>query len=75
VVYGYFRVSTRIGASPAQNNHRWERVKLPVNTQLGTYCNVVTPDNDPNWQIRVQVQFMFLNNNQAGFSDQCWRIS
>ena len=33
--------------------------KLPVNTQLSAYYNVVTPDNGPNWQIRAQVQFMF----------------
>jgi hypothetical protein len=33
--------------------------KLPVNTQLGAYYNVVTPDNGPNWQIRTQVQLMF----------------
>jgi hypothetical protein len=33
--------------------------KLPVNTQLGAYYNVVTPNNGPNWQIRTQVQLMF----------------
>ena len=33
--------------------------KLPVNTQLGAYYNVVKPDYGPNWQIRAQVQFMF----------------
>ena len=33
--------------------------KLPVNTSLQAYYNVVTPDNGPNWQIRAQVQFMF----------------
>ena len=33
--------------------------RLPVNTQLSAYYNVVTPDNGPNWQIRAQVQFMF----------------
>jgi hypothetical protein len=33
--------------------------KLPVNTQLSAYYNVVTPDNGANWQIRAQVQFMF----------------
>ncbi len=33
--------------------------KLPVNTQLSAYYNVVTPDFGPNWQIRAQVQFMF----------------
>ncbi|WP_288143603.1 neuromedin U [Accumulibacter sp.] len=33
--------------------------KLPVNTQLSAYYNVVTPDNGANWQIRAQIQFMF----------------
>lgn len=33
--------------------------KLPVNTQLGAYYNVVHPDDGANWQLRAQVQFMF----------------
>jgi hypothetical protein len=33
--------------------------KLPVNTQLGGYYNVVHPDNGANWQLRLQVQLMF----------------
>lgn len=33
--------------------------KLPVNTQLSGYYNVVRPDGGPNWQMRLQVQFMF----------------
>jgi hypothetical protein len=33
--------------------------KLPVNTQLSGYYNVVRPDGGPNWQLRLQVQFMF----------------
>jgi len=33
--------------------------KLPVNGQLGAYYNVVHPDTGPNWQLRLQVQFMF----------------
>jgi hypothetical protein len=33
--------------------------KLPVNTQLSAYYNVVRPDNAANWQIRFQVQLMF----------------
>jgi len=33
--------------------------KLPVNTQISAYYNVVRPDFGPNWQIRAQVQFMF----------------
>jgi hypothetical protein len=33
--------------------------KLPVNTQLSSYYNVVKPEYGPNWQIRAQVQLMF----------------
>jgi hypothetical protein len=33
--------------------------KLPVNSQLNAYYNVVTPDFGANWQIRVQMQFLF----------------
>jgi hypothetical protein len=33
--------------------------RLPVNTQLGAYWNVVAPDNGPDWQLRFQVQLMF----------------
>ena len=33
--------------------------KLPVNTQLAAYYNVVRPDYAPNWLLRVQVQLMF----------------
>jgi hypothetical protein len=33
--------------------------KLPVNTQIGAYYNVVRPDFANNWQIRAQVQFLF----------------
>jgi hypothetical protein len=33
--------------------------KLPVNTQIGAYYNVVRPDFSNNWQVRAQVQFMF----------------
>jgi len=33
--------------------------KLPVNTQIGAYYNVVRPDFGANWQIRAQVQLMF----------------
>jgi hypothetical protein len=33
--------------------------KLPVNTQLGAYYNVIKPDNGANWQLRAQVQFLF----------------
>jgi len=33
--------------------------KLPVNTSLAGYYNVVRPDDGPNRQIRFQVQLMF----------------
>ncbi len=33
--------------------------RLPVNTQLSAYYNVVAPDDGANWQIRAQIQFMF----------------
>jgi len=33
--------------------------KLPVNAQIGGYYNVVRPDDGANWQLRLQVQFMF----------------
>ena len=33
--------------------------KLPVNTNIGAYYNVARPDFAANWQVRVQVQFMF----------------
>jgi hypothetical protein len=33
--------------------------RLPVNTQVSGYYNVVRPDFAANWQLRAQVQFMF----------------
>jgi hypothetical protein len=33
--------------------------KLPVNTQLSAYYNVVHPDYGANWQLRAQIQLMF----------------
>jgi hypothetical protein len=33
--------------------------KLPVNTQISAYYNVVKPDFGANWQLRAQVQLMF----------------
>lgn len=39
--------------------HIFHLGKLPVNTQVSAYYNVVRPDYGPNWQIRAQVQFMF----------------
>ncbi len=32
--------------------------KLPINTQVGAYANVVKPDFGPDWQLRVQMQFI-----------------
>ena len=39
--------------------HIFHLGKLPMNTQLSAYSNVVHPDNGPDWQLRVQVQFLF----------------
>lgn len=33
--------------------------KLPMNSQLSAYYNVVRPDQAADWQLRVQIQFMF----------------
>lgn len=33
--------------------------RLPVNTQVSAYHNVEKPEYGPDWQYRVQVQFMF----------------
>jgi hypothetical protein len=33
--------------------------KLPVNLQAGGYYNVVRPDNAAEWQLRIQIQFLF----------------
>jgi hypothetical protein len=33
--------------------------KLPVNTSLSGYYNVVRPDFAPNWSVRLQIQLMF----------------
>ena len=33
--------------------------RLPVNTQISGYYNVVTPDYGADWQLRAQVQLMF----------------
>ena len=43
--------------------------KLPVNTQLSAYYNVMAaPDNAANWQIRAQVQLMFpKKERRSGF--------
>jgi hypothetical protein len=34
-------------------------LRLPVNTQVGAYYNVVCPDNAAEWQLRIQIQFLF----------------
>ena len=39
--------------------HIFHLGKLPMNTQLSAYSNVVHPDNGPDWQLRVQMQFLF----------------
>jgi hypothetical protein len=33
--------------------------RLPVNTQISGYYNVVTPDDGADWQVRAQVQLIF----------------
>jgi len=33
--------------------------KLPVNTQISAYYNVVSPEYGADWQLRAQVQLMF----------------
>jgi len=33
--------------------------KLPINGQISAYKNIETPENGPDWQFRVQLQFMF----------------
>ena len=33
--------------------------KLPVNTQISPYYNVVSPEYGADWQLRAQVQLMF----------------
>jgi hypothetical protein len=33
--------------------------KLPINTQIGAYGNVAKPEFGPEWQLRLQIQFLF----------------
>jgi hypothetical protein len=33
--------------------------KLPLNLQLQAFYNIETPEYGPDWQLRVQVQFLF----------------
>ena len=37
----------------------WRIGKLPVNTQVQAFYNVKTPEFGPNWQLRLQLQFLF----------------
>jgi hypothetical protein len=39
--------------------HIFHLGRLPVNTQISGYYNVVTPDDGADWQLRAQVQLMF----------------
>jgi len=68
----YLTTSPIVTASwEAESNQRWtvplgggigkifHLGKLPVNTQVGAYYNVVHPDDGASWQLRVQVQLMF----------------
>jgi len=45
-----------IGGGVGSNFHLG---KLPVNTGIDAYYNVVRPEYGANWKIRAQVQFMF----------------
>ena len=58
------RVDARRSADGSRRHRRGASTifhlgKLPVNTQISAYYNVVRPDFGPNWQIRAQVQLMF----------------
>jgi hypothetical protein len=33
--------------------------KQPVNAQASAYYNIETPDNGAEWQLRLQLQFLF----------------
>ena len=35
------------------------KVGLPVNTQIQAFYNAETPEFGPDWQLRVQIQFLF----------------
>ena len=37
----------------------WRLGKLPVNTQIAAFYNAETPEFGPDWQLRVQIQFLF----------------
>jgi hypothetical protein len=40
--------------------------KLPVNVQSQVYYNVVKPDIGPDWQLRVQMQFLLPTSIFSG---------
>jgi hypothetical protein len=40
--------------------------KLPINTQLAAYGNVVKPEFGPEWQLRFQIQFLFPQTGVVG---------
>ena len=35
------------------------KVGLPINTQIVPFYNAISPDFGPDWQLRVQIQFLF----------------
>ena len=39
--------------------HIFHLGRLPLNAQIGGYYNIVRPDDGPDWQLRLQAQFMF----------------
>jgi len=40
--------------------------KLPLNVQVGAYVNVIKPDIGPDWQMRVQMQFLLPTSIFSG---------
>jgi hypothetical protein len=38
---------------------RLGKIRLPLNTQIVPYYNAFTPHFGPDWQLRVQFQFLF----------------
>jgi hypothetical protein len=71
--HGWYLTSSPIITSNwvAKNNDRWtvpvgggigrlfKVDKLPVNTQIQAFYNVVRPTNAPSWTLRFQLQFLF----------------
>jgi hypothetical protein len=70
---GWYLTSAPIvtGDMMADDNQKWtvplgggagrlfKMGKMPVNMQLAAYGNTIKPDNGPDWQLRVQIQFLF----------------